>query len=81
MQNIETVYRQVISTLASNKRQLLPQKESIQKGRVSIDMLRHLGFPEASDQTFYMLCGPPDFNKACKEMLTAAGHSEDRVFG
>jgi len=53
----------------------------ILKGRVSIEMLRQLGFPEPSDETFYMLCGPSPFNAACKEVLLAAGHSEERIFG
>ena len=50
------------------------------KGHASIEMLRQLGFPEPSDETMYILCGPAPFNAACKAFLLEAGHSEDRIF-
>jgi len=51
------------------------------KGRVSIEMLQQLGFPEPSPETLYILCGPRPFNQACKEMLISAGHAAGNVFG
>ena len=50
------------------------------KSRINIEKLQQLGFPEPSPETLYMVCGPKDFNKACRAMLRKAGHSEDRIF-
>lgn len=51
------------------------------KGRVNIEMLQSLGFPEPSEETLIMICGPAAFNKHVKELLTAAGYADDMIFG
>lgn len=51
------------------------------KGRVNIEMLQSLGFPEPSEETLIMICGPAAFNKHVKEILAAAGYTEEMIFG
>ncbi len=52
---------------------------NVTRGRVNFEMLQSSGFPEPGDDTFIFICGPSAFNKACKEMLTANGYTEEMM--
>jgi len=49
-------------------------------GRVSIEMLKSLNFPEPSEDTMILMCGPKAFTEAIKEFLLTAGYTENMMF-
>ena len=54
--------------------------DNVLRGRVNIEMIRSLNFPEPSEDTLIFSCGPSAQTKAIKEFLTAAGYSETMIF-
>ena len=52
----------------------------MRKGRVSIEMLRELGFPEPGDSTLILMCGPKAMNEATKALLLENGYTEEMVW-
>ena len=53
---------------------------NVLRGRVNIEMLRTLNFPEPSEETIIYSCGPSAQTKAIKAFLTEAGYSETMIF-
>ena len=49
-------------------------------GRVSMEMLKELDFPEAGPDTLMFSCGPKAFNDHIKEFLTEAGYEKDLIY-
>ena len=48
-----------------------------EKGRITLDTIKKY-IPEISNP-LYFICGSPDFSKACKELLLAAGIHQEKV--
>ena len=50
------------------------------RGRVNIEMIRSLNFPEPSEETLIFSCGPSAQTKAIKAFLLEAGYSESMIY-
>ena len=49
------------------------------KGRVNMDMLREIGWPEPADDMAVMQCGPKAMHEANKALLLEAGYTEEMI--
>ena len=68
---------QIIHTITREQGDLGP---GIKSGRVSIEMLREIGFPEPGEDTLVLQCGPRAMIEANKAILKEAGHDESRLW-
>jgi len=53
---------------------------NVVKGRVNLEMLQSLNFPEPSEDTLIFSCGPAALSKATKAFLLEAGYTADMIF-
>ena len=49
------------------------------KGRVNMDMLREVGWPEPADDMAVINCGPDAMHEANKKLLLEAGYTEEMI--
>ena len=49
------------------------------KGRVSVELIKECGFPEPSEETLIVHCGPAAFNKTVVEVLTTLGYTSEMI--
>jgi len=54
--------------------------EGVRKGRITMEMMREVGFPEPADDMLILMCGPKAMNEATKAILTANGYDANQVF-
>lgn len=47
------------------------------RGRVTEEMIKECRFPEPSDETLILFCGPPGFMKTCEEILEKLGYDKN----
>ena len=49
------------------------------RGRVTDEMLKQCRFPEPSEETLIVYCGPAAFNKTVETVLASLGYSKDMM--
>ena len=50
------------------------------RGRITADMIKQAGFGEPADDVYVFICGPPEFNKHCRTLLTEMGYAPGENF-
>ena len=68
-----TITRQSAAEIAS-------KGKKYNTGRVTLQMLKDLGFPEPGQMTLIVFCGPRDFNDAMQDMLEDAGYTQGMLY-
>ena len=64
-----------------SKEEIASKGDKFITGRPNLQMLKDLGFPEPSDDTLIIFCGPPAFNNALEEELEeVGGYKEGQMF-
>lgn len=75
MSNISMKYTITRQTAA----EITAKGEKFTTGRADLQMLKDLGFPEPSEETLIVFCGPSPFNNSFEEMLEDAGYGDNMV--